>query len=297
MMIRLVFFAILLIAAPLLQAGLIFDENEKVVEIFQSQDFDANLAKAEEGNVRAQYLVGAAYLYGLKAQEVEVDHEKGLHWLKAAAKQGAAEAYSELARIYRDGMGVKKSISRFEEYLAEAGGRGLLSARSHLLDLYRDGDPELGIEPDRGKHLYWLERTAEDGSAFSMVSMAQIYRNAYDYDVEVDLKKAFEWIVRAVNLDDLTAQRMAGEYFEKGMVVDKNMVKAYMLYDLAGTSGIEKRERVAKQMTDEQVEKAIAHSWQWQLEHNSYRPSSNGYRYQPDVSDLEPLSLTPESDQ
>ena len=50
-------------------------------------------------------------------------------------------------------------------------------------------------------------------------------------------------------------------------------------------------------MTDEQVEEAIARSWQWQLEHNSYRPSSNGNRYRPDVSDLEPLSLTPESDQ
>ncbi|MDR5894427.1 hypothetical protein QC820_16700 [Halomonas mongoliensis] len=50
-------------------------------------------------------------------------------------------------------------------------------------------------------------------------------------------------------------------------------------------------------MTEEQVEKAIARSWQWQLERNSYRPSSNGNRYRPDVSDLEPLSLTPESDQ
>ncbi|MDR5894419.1 tetratricopeptide repeat protein [Halomonas mongoliensis] len=295
MMIRLVFFAILLIAAPLLQAGLIFDESEKVVEIFQSQDFDANLAKAEEGNVRAQYLVGVAYLYGLEEQEVEVDHEKGLHWLKAAARQGAAEAFDELAIAYSEGLGVDKGASKYEAYLAEAGERGMSSAKLDLLDLYRDGDPELGIEPNEEKYLYWLEKTAEDGVLISMRNMAHRYRQGRGF--EVDYEKAFEWVMRAVNLDDLTAQRMAGEYFEKGMVVDRNLVKAYMLYDLAGTSGIEKRDRVAKQMTDEQVEEAIARSWQWQLEHNSYRPSSNGNRYRPDVSDLEPLSLTPESDQ
>ncbi|WP_444985483.1 hypothetical protein [Halomonas mongoliensis] len=57
-MIRLTLIAILLVLSPLAKAGLIFDESEKVVEIFQGQDFDANLAKAEEGDVRAQYLVG-----------------------------------------------------------------------------------------------------------------------------------------------------------------------------------------------------------------------------------------------
>ncbi|WP_445006007.1 tetratricopeptide repeat protein [Halomonas mongoliensis] len=295
-MIRVFVVAILMVLSPFAQPERVF-EGEKVVEIFQSQDFDANLAKAEEGDVRAQYLVGAAYLYGLEAQEVDVDEEKGLHWLKAAAKQEAAEAYSELARIYRDGMGVEKNIGKFEKYLAEAGERGLLSARSYLLDLYRDGDPELGIEPDKGKHLCWLEKTAEDGSAFSMISIAQIYRNGYDYDVEVDLEKAFEWIIRAVNLDDLTAQRMAGEYFEKGMVVEKDLVKSYMMYDLSGTVPSTRRDKLEERMTEEQVEEAIARSWQWQLERNSYRPSSNGNRYRPDVSDLEPLSLTPESDQ
>ena len=294
-MIRLVFFAILLISAPLLQAGLIFDEAEKVVEIFQSQNFDANLAKAEEGDVRAQYLVGAAYLYGLEEQDVEVDHEKGLHWLKAAARQGAAEAFDELAIAYSEGLGVEKSASKYEKYLTEAGGRGMRSAKLELMDLYRDGDSELGIEPDDKKYIYWLEVTAEDGLTISMENLSVRYRQGRG--VEKDLDKAFGWVMRAVELDDLSAQRMAGEYYERGMVVEQDLVKAYMLYDLAGTSGIEKRERVAKQMTDEQVEKAIAHSWQWQLEHNSYRPSSNGNRYRPDVGDLEPLSLTSESDQ
>jgi|SRR5690554_1706933 len=293
-MIKVVLIAILLVLSPLAKAEILF-QDEDVWDAFVGQDFDANLVKAEEGDARAQYLIGRAYLFGLEEQGVNVDQEKGLCWMKAAADQGAAEAYYALGVLYRRGIGVDKDAGKWEEYMTEAGEQWLRPAMTDLLDTYRDGDPQVGIDQDEEKHLYWLEKTAEDGSAFSMLNMAITYRQGLG--VEVDLEKSFAWIMRAVELDDLTAQRMAGEYFEKGMVVDGNLVKAYMLYDLAGTSGIEKRERVAKQMTDEQVEEAIARSWQWQLEHNSYRPSSNGNRYRPDVSDLEPLSLTPESDQ
>ncbi|WP_445003729.1 tetratricopeptide repeat protein [Halomonas mongoliensis] len=293
-MIKVVLVAILLALSPLAQAERVF-EGEKVVEIFNSQDFEANLAKAEEGDVRAQYLVGAAYLYGLEAQEVEVDHEQGRYWLEKAADQGAAEAYSELARIYRSGMGVEKDASKYEEYLAEAGERGMRSRKLELLDLYRDGDPELNIEPDEDKYIYWLQVTAEDGLTISMENLAVRYRQGRG--VERDLEKSFEWIMRAVELDELSAQRMAGEYYQKGMVVEQDLVKAYMMYDLGGGAGIEAKQAVAERMTEEQIEEAIARSWQWQLEHGKIRPSSNGYRYQPYVSDLEPLSLMPESDQ
>ncbi|WP_444985494.1 tetratricopeptide repeat protein [Halomonas mongoliensis] len=294
-MARWVFACVVFFIFPLAQAGLVFDESEKVVEIFHSQDFDANLVKAEGGDVRAQYLVGTAYLYGLEEQEIEVDHEKGLHWLKVAAKQGAAEAYDELAIAYRDGIGVKKDASKYEAYLAESAERGMSAARLDIMDLYREGDPELGIEPDEEKYLYWLEKTAEDGVPISMRNMARRYRQGRGF--EVNYEKAFEWIIRAVEQDDSLAQAYAGEFFEQGLGTEQDLVTAYMMYDLAGWADNEERDEVAKKMTEEQIGEAIARSWQWQLERNSYRPSSNGYRYQPDVSDLEPLSLTPESDQ
>jgi len=293
--IRLTLIAILLVLSPLAQAGLIFDESEKVVEIFQGQDFDANLAKAEEGDVRAQYLVGAAYLYGLEAQEVEVDHEKGLHWLKVAARQGAAEAFDELAIAYSDGLGVEKNASKYEKYLAEAGERGIRSAKLDLLDLYQDGNPELNIEPDEDKYIYWLQVTAEDGLTISMENLAVRYRQGRG--VERDLEKAFEWIIRAVEQDDSLAQAYAGEFFEEGLGTEQNFVKAYMMYDLSTGIGREAKYELADKMTEEQIEEAIARSWQWQMKHGVVRPSSDGYRYQPDVSDLEPLSLTPGSDQ
>lgn len=293
-MIRLTLITILLVLSPLAQAERVF-EGEKVVEIFQSQDFDANLAKAEQGDVRAQYLVGAAYLYGLEVQEVEVDHEQGRYWLEKAAGQGAAEAYSELARIYRNGMGVEKDASKYEEYLAEAGERGMRSRKLELLDLYRDGDPELGIEPNEEKYIYWLEITAEDGLTISMENLAARYRQGRG--VERDIDKSFAWIMRAVEMGDPISYRRAAEYFENGWGTEHDLVKAYMFYDQASPAANADKARVAEQMTEEQVKEAIARSWQLQRENEVVRPASDGYRYRPDVSDLEPLSLTPESDQ
>lgn len=288
-MIKLLFLLVFMLFIPLVGADQIF-EGENVPSVFNSQDFESNSMKAKGGDVRAQYLVGAAYLFGLEEQGVEVDYEKGLCWMEAAAKQGAAEAYYELAVVYRRGLGVDKDGSKWEEYMEEAAERGMRSAQQDLRDIYRDGDSELGIARDDEKYYYWLEVTANDGNVLSMMNMANRYRQGRG--VSVDLEKSFDWIMKAVDLDDPFAQGRAGEYFENGLGTEQDLVKAYMMYDLAGGVGSEERKDVAEKMTEEQVQEAIARSWQWQLERNSYRPSSNGYRYQPNVGGREPLSLT-----
>ncbi|MFQ3790418.1 tetratricopeptide repeat protein [Halomonas sp. A29] len=281
--------AILLVVFPFAHAEIIFQDGD-VWDAFVGQDFNSNLIKAEEGDARAQYLVGRALLFGLEEQGVSADQEEGLYWMQEAADQGAAEAFHALGILYRRGIGVDKDGGKWEEYMTEAGEQGLHHAMSELIDTYQDGDPEAGINQDEEKYLYWLEKSAEHGSVFSMINLAITYRQGLG--VEKDLEKSFEWVMRAVKLDDLSAQRMAGEYYEKGMVVEQDLVKAYMMYDLSGTVPSTRRDELAKKMTEVQIQEAISLSWQWQLEHEKVRPASNGYRYQPDVSDREPIFLT-----
>ncbi|WP_445000110.1 tetratricopeptide repeat protein [Halomonas mongoliensis] len=254
-MIKEVLILLLLALSPLAQAQVVF-QDEDAVSAFSNQDIEENLIKAEAGDVRAQVLVGAAYLYGLAEKGVEVDHEKGLHWLAEAASQGAAEAHYELGRIHCQGLGVDKDNLRCEEHLNDAAGQGLRSAMIDLLVLYRDGDSELDIESDEEKYLYWLVKTAEDGLTMSMENLAIRYRQGRG--VERDLEKSFEWIMRAVELDELSAHRMAGEYYQKGMVVEQDLVKAYMMYDLGGGPGIEAKQAVAERMTEEQIDPAYS---------------------------------------
>ncbi|KAA0020842.1 hypothetical protein F0A16_03415 [Salinicola corii] len=43
---------------------------------------------------------------------------------------------------------------------------------------------------------------------------------------------------------------------------------AHKYYDLSGTSGAESKNRIAKEMTQEQIDEALRQSQEWQKEHN-----------------------------
>ena len=275
-MIRFGLVALVIILSAPAEADILFPDGN-VWEIFINQDFNANLAEARNGNARAQYLVARALLFGNENIGVEANQEKGLFWMKAAAGQDVAEAYYALGIMYRKGIGVDKDPKAWEKLTAMAGEQQLLSAMADLVAAYRYGLPELGIASDQEQYLYWLEKTAKSGQPFSMVNMAITYRQGLG--VEKDLDKAFEWLKRAAEQDDLSALGMMGEYYEKGMVVEQDFVTAYMMYDLSGSTPNKKRDNIAEKMTEAQIREAIARSWQWQVERESYRPTSKGYRY------------------
>ena len=275
-MFKYLFLLLLLIFMPITSAELLF-EGEDVVDIFHAQNFKENLIKAKNGDARAQYLVGAAYLHGLDDAQVQVDPDKGVFWLKKAGEQGAAEAYDDLALSYREGLGVEQDADKWQEYLAKAAELGKLEALSEIAALYRDGNPKMGVEKSEKKYIYWLRKEAEAGSVTSTYNLSRRYR--LGLGVEKDLKKALEWIMRGVQRNDGMAKAYAAEFFENGLGTEKDLVKAYMLYDLSTGIGREAKQELAKEMTDEQIKEAIALSWQWQMERGVVHPSSDGYRY------------------
>lgn len=278
-----IFFIVFFLAfSPLISAEVIFPKTGERGDAYYAQDVEKSLKMAEDGCVRFQYLVGVAYLYGFDEQDVTQNTETGLYWLNKAVEQDAAEAYYEIGKAYRYGVGVDIDGDKWEKYVTEAAEQGLPSAYGELMDVYRDGDKALGIEKNDKKYFQWLKVSAESGHAPSMMNMAISYR--YGYDVEVDIDKSFEWLMRAVDEDNLSAQGMAGEYFEKGLGTEKDLVKAYMMYDLGGTGSNPEKQAVAKKMTEEQIQEAISLSRKWQEEHNNMRPSYYGLQYQEDGS-------------
>lgn len=64
----------------------------------------ALLPWAEKGVVQAQYSLGNLYTIG--GDGVEMDMDKGIHWLKQAAKNGSRDAADTLGKIYTSGLGV-----------------------------------------------------------------------------------------------------------------------------------------------------------------------------------------------
>ena len=80
----------------------ILAEIEARAEVL-AKDHDRLRIQAEQGNVRAQFMMGYIYYH---AKGVAEDSVQGIDWWQKAAKNGHAEAQWELGNAYVTGQGV-----------------------------------------------------------------------------------------------------------------------------------------------------------------------------------------------
>jgi TPR repeat protein len=72
-------------------------------ENYADLDIDQLRTKAEQGNARAQLVLGVRYEQG---QGVFQNHEEAARWYRFKSMQGDANAQFSLASMYRSGHGV-----------------------------------------------------------------------------------------------------------------------------------------------------------------------------------------------
>ena len=146
-------------------------------------------SQARAGDVEAQYRLGEIYESGLG--EAEIDEVMAITWYGKAAEQGhvqaafrlgrllerqpgqadaAVAAYSQasraglpeatynLARLYRDGVGVERDLSRAAALYRQAYSEGLVRATLDLAQLAL-----VGVERDEVVALAWALRAEEEG--------------------------------------------------------------------------------------------------------------------------------------
>ncbi|USA54693.1 sel1 repeat family protein [Acinetobacter sp. C32I] len=84
---------------------------------------------AEQGDVEAQYNLGAMYADG---DGVEQNDAKAFEWFQKAANQGEASAQYNLAVMYDNGKGIEKDIKQAYYWYFKAAEQGDLDAQHHL---------------------------------------------------------------------------------------------------------------------------------------------------------------------
>ena len=73
---------------------------------------------AEDGDARAQYMVGLAYDLG---NGVPQDYTKAANWYRKAALQGAPDARASLGALYARGQGVPQDYAQAAKWWRMAG--------------------------------------------------------------------------------------------------------------------------------------------------------------------------------
>jgi TPR repeat protein len=114
---------------------------EEAVRLYRVEDYDAAIPAlrrlAEEGNARAQILLGDAYGVG---KGVEFNYETAFSWYQRAADQGHPRAYYKVALHYSLGWGVRQDIDEAIRWFRRAGEAGHYYAHLKLGLIYRRGE-------------------------------------------------------------------------------------------------------------------------------------------------------------
>ena len=154
------------------------------------QAVEAITPAAEQGDVKAQMLLGRYYSWGYHNG---CDNQKAIHWFEKAADNGNAEAAMLIMEIYRndcpDGIEAEQRKAlilkwhrRWRDILATKADKGSVDAAKSLMNLYvedcpEDANPEEGLETARKWYDRWIEiltAKAAKGNFVDKMNLADI---------------------------------------------------------------------------------------------------------------------------
>jgi len=276
----------LILSSGIAQAEILFHDPT-------GKEFGAAIDKLSENELkdlstpnanRKKLFLGIFYIRGASEFNVEKDCEKAVDLLQDAWESGISDAGYVLATMYYNGVCTDKDIDKTRELASQAAMEGYILAERMVGRAYWGREWEKLYPRDMNKAILWLSKAGNAGDRQSAANLAYIYREGIG--VKKDEKKSFSWLKKAVFAKYTEAKGIGfsslAEYYEKGMGTEIDLVKAYKYYDLTGTAGVEGKQRVAKEMTQEQIDEAVRQSRAWQEENNIYLPSYHGLERQAD---------------
>ena len=164
-------------------------DDTKVIEFLRR----AAAQGLPEAEVSLAYVTNEGF-FGLtkdSAKAVELARQALAHGLIARANDGKATAQVALARLYREGLGLEKDMSKAAEFYQKAADQGNASAQNALGLFYIGVNGDIsGLKKDAKKAVELIRRAADQGDATAQFNLALLYESGEG--VDKDLNKAIE---------------------------------------------------------------------------------------------------------
>ena len=144
---------------------------------------------AEQGDVRAAYLLGTRYSSGRGGIR---DDSQAIRWFKRAAEGELPEAQFNLGVMYAAGRGVSRDVSAAAGWFKLAADQGLAEAQHAIGTLHLTGR---GVNQDVKVAIYWLRQAADQHYAAAEFNLGVLHE--YGRGVPRSLSKARKWYERA----------------------------------------------------------------------------------------------------
>lgn len=108
-----------------------FEKDLDEIDLYTAE-IDQLIEAAEEGDARAQYVLGFQYAAGVN---VDRDESKEIEWIGKAAEQGNVDAQVSLGMCYQYGSGVGIDVKKAVEWYRKAAEKGSQIAKDHLKEI------------------------------------------------------------------------------------------------------------------------------------------------------------------
>ncbi|MBF0751689.1 MULTISPECIES: tetratricopeptide repeat protein [unclassified Pasteurella] len=126
--------------------------------------------------------------------------------MQPLALEGNVQAQSNLGMLYNLGRGVQKDQEKAYWWFSEAAEMGSVRAINNLAMMYYRGGY---VRKDIPQAIKLFERTAKSKDLDAMMMLSEIYLN------QKNESKAFEWVKKAVDLDNPVAKLRLGIFYEE----------------------------------------------------------------------------------
>lgn len=173
----------------------------------------------------AQYKLGIEFLTG---ENSKANLDSAVEMFSSAANQNHAKAQYQLAKLYKQGIGVPQSQTLHKHWLEKAANAGVQSAIRDLESLNIEKSLDTSI----------AEETKDPESQFSLG--LKYFRGE---GKKRDHNEAAKWFLKAARQNHDKSQFQLGIMYEKGIGFKQDTAKARHWYKMAANSGLQ----VAKQ--------------------------------------------------
>jgi TPR repeat protein len=171
---------------------------------------DAARIRATEGDVVAQFSIGAMLYYGGD------DTAQGIGWIRKAAAQQYAPAEFQMGQVYDFGFGVPQDDRHALEWYRKAAEHGSAPGQRAVGDFYNKGR---GVRTDAPEAARWFRRAADGDDVRAQYQLGQMYFDGTG--VTRDYASAYVWFSLAAGQTPLEDNR-------KGLLELRNIAAARM---------------------------------------------------------------------
>jgi TPR repeat protein len=143
-------------------------------------------ARANEGDVVAQFSLGSIFYYGTE------DTAAAVEWFRKAAAQQYAPAEFQMGQLFDFGFGVEQDAGAALEWYRRAASHGSAAAQRTVAEFYRKGR---GVPASATEAVRWFRQAAELGDIRAQYQLAQMLFDGAG--VTRDYVEAYVWFTLA----------------------------------------------------------------------------------------------------